>query len=80
MDALCNYSKSLIISLATLDYQISTHDAILASRVDEEFQLERNGMVKASHDIDIEDFNVKFYSTAFFAHVVRRAKIAQLNK
>lgn len=64
--------RSLVIALAAMDHFITVDEAVTACRLEESFQLARNGSVIAGHDLDIADTRVRFASAAFFTHMVRR--------
>jgi ATP synthase F1 complex assembly factor 2 len=57
--ALSAATKSLLISLKTLRGGMTVDEAVAASRVEEEMQIEEWGLVEGGHDLDQLDLRVK---------------------
>ena len=45
-------SKSAAISLCTLHGKLTIEDAVRASRIDEDYQIQTFGLVEGAHDLD----------------------------
>lgn len=56
-------SKSTAVAMCALFNKISIEDAVKASRTDEEFQIEKFGLVEGAHDLD-ESFMFTTYGAA----------------
>jgi len=63
-------TKSLIIPLALFYRHINLSDAIAASRLEEEFQIEQYGEVEGHHDLDKVDVDVRLASASLFLHLL----------
>lgn len=59
IESLAQGCKSLIIPLALVDRKITAKEAIEASRVEEEHQIDEWGLVDGGHDIDRENIGVQ---------------------
>jgi len=66
LDAIGGVTKSTIISINVLDGNISVEEAIAASRLEEDIQMEKWGLVEGGHDIDIADVRVRVASPSVF--------------
>eukprot|EP00976_Prorocentrum_cordatum_P101518 1192670-Prorocentrum_minimum.AAC.5 len=66
LDAIGGVTKSTIISINILDGNISVEQAIAASRIEEDIQMEKWGLVEGGHDIDVADVRVRVASPSVF--------------
>ena len=69
LDAIGGVTKSTIISINVLDGNIGVEEAIIASRLEEDIQMERWGLVEGGHDIDIADVRVRVASPSVFVQL-----------
>lgn len=80
MDALTSVAKSLVIALAVAKGRITTEEGIRASRIEETYQVDTYGDVKAGHDMDVADIRVKFFSASLFMDLLPRSKSLEFKK
>lgn len=60
--------KSVILAFACLDRFITPEQAVLLSRLEEEYQLGHWGRVEWAHDIAQQDLQARFASAVFYTH------------
>eukprot|EP01025_Chloroclados_australasicus_P051182 TRINITY_DN59533_c0_g1_i1.p2 TRINITY_DN59533_c0_g1~~TRINITY_DN59533_c0_g1_i1.p2 ORF type:complete len:146 (-),score=17.03 TRINITY_DN59533_c0_g1_i1:315-689(-) len=58
--------KSLLIGFALHSSQLSIEQAVHASRLEEDVQMERYGLVEGGHDVDIVDLRTRAAGAALF--------------
>lgn len=74
--------KSVILAFACVDRQITAEQAVLLSRLEEEYQLGHWGRVEWAHDIAQQDLQARFASAVFhvhcnsFSHFVKQKVVA----
>lgn len=74
--------KSVILAFACIDRQITPDQAVLLSRLEEEYQLGYWGRVEWAHDITQQDLQARFASAVFhihcnsFSHLVKQKMVA----
>jgi len=71
VDMLANATKSLVIALAVEQGRLSPMEALHASRVEENFQMEEWGLVEGGHDLDIADIKVRIEAPSMFLKLLR---------
>lgn len=72
MDFLARNFKSLVIALALWKGHITAEQAIHASRIEENFQIEAHGEVEGNHDIDVSQIAAEVSNAAFFLHNLKK--------
>eukprot|EP01094_Clydonella_sp_ATCC50884_P029960 TRINITY_DN9585_c0_g1_i1.p1 TRINITY_DN9585_c0_g1~~TRINITY_DN9585_c0_g1_i1.p1 ORF type:complete len:487 (+),score=101.79 TRINITY_DN9585_c0_g1_i1:138-1463(+) len=70
MDAVTSVAKSIVIALAVFKRRISILEGLEASRIEESFQVQQYGNIKAGHDLDVADIRVKMLSSGLFCHLL----------
>lgn len=70
LDMLTHATKSLVIALAVHLGKVSPSQALRASRVEEDFQMEDWGLVEGGHDIDISDLKVRIAAPSIFLRLL----------
>ena len=65
-------SKSSIISLALWRGQLSAEDAVAATRLTENFQTERWGVVEGGHDLDEANLAIKLAASSVFLRLLEQ--------
>lgn len=68
---LAGAAKSVLLALATLDGAVSTDEALLAARLEEDVQASEWGVVEGGHDIDAAGCAVAVSAPAVFARLAR---------
>ena len=74
--------KSVILAFACIDMFISPEQAVLLSRLEEEYQLGHWGRVEWAHDMSQQDLQARFSSAVFhihcnsFSHFVKQKLVA----
>ena len=74
--------KSVILAFACIDRHISVEQAVLLSRLEEEYQLGHWGRVEWAHDISQQDLQARLASAVFhthccsFSHFVKEKMVA----
>lgn len=63
-------AKSLVMGLAVVLGRMTPKEAEVASRLEEEFQMEQWGLVEGGHDLDIAANKVSLNSAAVFLHLL----------
>ncbi|KAF0695594.1 Aste57867_13634 [Aphanomyces stellatus] len=58
--------KSMVVALALMKRHITAKEAIELGRLEEEFQIERWGLVEGGHDLDRVNCSVNVHSASFF--------------
>ncbi|CAK4089579.1 unnamed protein product [Aphanomyces euteiches] len=58
--------KSMVVALALMKRHITAKEAIELGRLEEEFQIERWGLVEGGHDLDRANCSVSVHSASFF--------------
>lgn len=71
IDAMAAVAHSLIISLAIFRGRLQIEEAIELIRLEEDFQVDRWGLVEGGHDVDIADLKVQISSPAVFLGLSR---------
>jgi len=61
--------KSMIIPLALFHGEIDAQAAVMASRVEEEHQVDSWGLVEGGHDVDRVNLTAQVAAASFFIHV-----------
>ncbi|KAF2355589.1 ATP12 ATP synthase F1-assembly protein [Trinorchestia longiramus] len=61
--------KSLILTLAATERQITARDAVKLSRLESDFQAQHWGRVEWGHDMDQRDMEARFAAALFFIHL-----------
>uniref|UniRef100_A0A8D2LTU8 ATP synthase mitochondrial F1 complex assembly factor 2 n=1 Tax=Varanus komodoensis TaxID=61221 RepID=A0A8D2LTU8_VARKO len=61
--------KSLILSMALLDRHLTVEQAVLLSRLEEEYQIRKWGNVEWAHDYDVYDLRARTAAATLFAHL-----------
>ena len=64
--------KSLLIGSALFNDHISVPDALAASRVEEETQIEEWGYVEGGHDIDHSTIHMKLLAASVFLKLLQK--------
>ena len=71
MQAVVMEAKSFIVGLGVLEDFITNEEAIDASRVEEEFNIEQWGLVEGGHDLDQLNNSVQINSAVVFLQLLR---------
>ncbi|XP_048348963.1 ATP synthase mitochondrial F1 complex assembly factor 2 [Sphaerodactylus townsendi] len=61
--------KSLILSMGLVDKQLTVEQAVLLSRLEEEYQIRRWGNVEWAHDYDVYDLRARTAAATLFVHL-----------
>nr|XP_056722453.1 ATP synthase mitochondrial F1 complex assembly factor 2 [Euleptes europaea] len=61
--------KSLILSMGLLDKQLTVEQAVLLSRLEEEYQIQHWGSVEWAHDYDVYDLRARTAAATLFIHL-----------
>jgi ATP synthase F1 complex assembly factor 2 len=69
-DSLTKITKSYVIALATVKGRLNAQQAYIASRVEEELQIQTWGEVEGGHDIDTSYTKVKILAATVFLRMV----------
>ncbi|KAL1291890.1 hypothetical protein HN51_060383 [Arachis hypogaea] len=72
IDAIAAAAHSLVIAIAVVRDKLQIEEAIELIRLEEDFQVERWGLVEGGHDVDIADLRVQVSSGAVFLGLSRR--------
>jgi ATP synthase F1 complex assembly factor 2 len=72
LDAVGGVCKSTLISMNVLNGNISVDDAVAASRIEEDMQMDKWGLVEGGHDIDIAGVRVGIASPTVFLQLAGR--------
>ncbi|MED6181209.1 hypothetical protein PIB30_017406 [Stylosanthes scabra] len=72
IDAIAAAAHSLVIAIAVVRDKLQIEEAIELTRLEEDFQVERWGLVEGGHDVDIADLRVQVSSAAVFLGLSRR--------
>lgn len=60
--------KSVILAFACIDRRITPEEAVLLSRLEEEYQLGHWGRVEWEHDLAQQDLQARFSAAIFHIH------------
>ncbi|XP_065879914.1 uncharacterized protein [Euphorbia lathyris] len=71
IDAIASASHSLIIAIGIVRGKLDIEEAIHLIRLEEDFQVDRWGLVEGGHDVDIADLRVQISSAAVFLGLCR---------
>lgn len=63
--------KSLIIGVALFNEEISIKEAILMSRIEEDFQIEEWGEVEGGHDIEVSNLHMRLTAASIFHKLLK---------
>ncbi|CAN0901712.1 ATP synthase mitochondrial F1 complex assembly factor 2 [Linum grandiflorum] len=66
LDALASSAHSLVIAVGIFRGKLDIEEAIELIRLEEDFQVDRWGLVEGGHDLDIADLKVQISSAAVF--------------
>lgn len=72
IDAMAAAAHSLVIALGIFLGRLQIEEAIELIRLEEDFQVDRWGLVEGGHDVDIADLKVQISSAAVFLALSRR--------
>ncbi|KAA8530150.1 hypothetical protein F0562_004859 [Nyssa sinensis] len=72
IDAIAAAAHSLIISIGIFRGRLQIEEAIELIRLEEDWQIDRWGLVEGGHDLDIADLRVQISSAAVFLGLSRR--------
>ncbi|XP_050382529.1 uncharacterized protein LOC126799373 [Argentina anserina] len=72
IDAIAGAAHSLTIALGLFRGKLQIEEAIELIRLEEDFQVDRWGLVEGGHDVDIADLKVQIASAAVFLGLSRR--------
>ncbi|KAL6143196.1 hypothetical protein ACLB2K_053891 [Fragaria x ananassa] len=72
IDAIAGAAHSLTIALGLFRGKLNIEEAIELIRLEEDFQVDRWGLVEGGHDVDIADLKVQIASAAVFLSLSRR--------
>ncbi|XP_063337578.1 ATP synthase mitochondrial F1 complex assembly factor 2 [Pelmatolapia mariae] len=61
--------KSIVLSLGMIDRHLSVEQAVLLSRLEEEYQIRRWGNVEWAHDYDMYELRARTAAGALFVHL-----------
>ncbi|KAL8175337.1 UNVERIFIED_CONTAM: ATP synthase mitochondrial F1 complex assembly factor 2 [Gekko kuhli] len=61
--------KSLILSMGLLDKNLTVEQAVLLSRLEEEYQIRRWGTVEWAHDYDLYELRARTAAATLFVHL-----------
>ncbi|XP_067317607.1 ATP synthase mitochondrial F1 complex assembly factor 2 [Anolis sagrei] len=61
--------KSLILSMGLLDKHLTVEHAVLLSRLEEEYQIQRWGNVEWAHDYDLHEMRSRTAAATLFVHL-----------
>ncbi|XP_042293759.1 ATP synthase mitochondrial F1 complex assembly factor 2 [Sceloporus undulatus] len=61
--------KSLILSMGLLDKHLTVEQAVLLSRLEEEYQIQRWGNVEWAHDYDLYEMRARTAAATLFVHL-----------
>ncbi|XP_063171016.1 ATP synthase mitochondrial F1 complex assembly factor 2 [Candoia aspera] len=61
--------KSLILSMSLVDKHLTVEQAVLLSRLEEEYQIRRWGNVEWAHDYDMYDLRARTAAATLFVHL-----------
>ncbi|KAM9837180.1 ATP synthase mitochondrial F1 complex assembly factor 2 [Aulostomus maculatus] len=61
--------KSVVLSLGMIDRHLSVEQAVLLSRLEEEYQIQRWGNVEWAHDYDMYELRARTAAGALFVHL-----------
>ncbi|XP_056627547.1 ATP synthase mitochondrial F1 complex assembly factor 2 [Triplophysa dalaica] len=61
--------KSVVLSLGLIDKHLSVEEAVLLSRLEEEYQIQHWGNVEWAHDYDLYELRARTAAGALFAHL-----------
>ena len=65
--------KSVLLALATVDGVLGVEEAFNAARLEEDYNIQRWGLVEGGHDIDIADIKVRVAAPVVFLSALRRS-------
>lgn len=71
IDAIAASAHSLIIAIAMVHRKLEIEEAIELIRLEEDFQVDRWGLVEGGHDVDIADLRVQISSPVVFLGLSR---------
>ncbi|KAF7801567.1 ATP synthase mitochondrial F1 complex assembly factor 2 [Senna tora] len=71
IDAIAAASHSLVIALALVSGRLQIEEAIELTRLEEDLQMDRWGLVEGGHDVDIADLRVQISSASVFLGLSR---------
>lgn len=71
IDAIAASAHSLIIAIAMVHGKLEIEEAIELIRLEEDFQVDRWGLVEGGHDVDIADLRVQISSPVVFLGLSR---------
>ena len=72
LESLTATCRSLVIALAAASGRISPEAALIAARVEEEYQAEVWGMVEGGHDVDRADHRARIAGAVAFLRLLER--------
>lgn len=72
IDAIAGAAHSLTVALGLFHGKLQIEEAIELIRLEEDFQVDRWGLVEGGHDVDIADLKVQIASAAVFLGLSRR--------
>ncbi|KAL5793311.1 hypothetical protein ACOSP7_001905 [Xanthoceras sorbifolium] len=72
IDAIASAAHSLVIAIGIFRGKLHIEEAIELIRLEEDFQMDRWGLVEGGHDVDIADLRVQISSAAVFLGLSRR--------
>lgn len=65
--------KSVVLSLGMIDRHLSVEQAVLLSRLEEEYQIQRWGNVEWAHDYDMYELRARTAAGALFVHLTSQS-------
>ncbi|XP_019397481.1 PREDICTED: ATP synthase mitochondrial F1 complex assembly factor 2 [Crocodylus porosus] len=69
IEYMINQLKSFILSMGLIDRRITVEEAVLLSRLEEEYQIQRWGKVEWAHDFDLHELRARTAAGVLFAHL-----------
>eukprot|EP01026_Neomeris_dumetosa_P038608 TRINITY_DN3148_c0_g1_i6.p1 TRINITY_DN3148_c0_g1~~TRINITY_DN3148_c0_g1_i6.p1 ORF type:complete len:272 (-),score=44.00 TRINITY_DN3148_c0_g1_i6:100-915(-) len=63
--------KSVLLALAVMHGRLDSMEALSLSRLEEEFQIKRWGMVEGGHDIDVSDLKVRLIAPSLLVKLLK---------
>lgn len=72
IDAIASAAHSLVIAIGMFRGKLEIEEAVELTRLEEDIQVDRWGLVEGGHDIDIADLRVQVSSAAVFLGLSRR--------
>jgi len=76
MEELCRATKSMVISFAFFTDAIDCDEAIRLTRLEEEYQIQKWGMVEGGHDIDRCNLEARLAAAAVIKGLIRRMTVS----